>query len=64
MSKTYCGIDWDGMNGILDTLCRLQSDAMITDEEDDALEIAIQAIADILDLMKGYPIELDGDEDE
>ena len=64
MSKMYCGLDSNGMNNVLDTLCRLQEDAMITDEEDDALEIAILAVGDIINLMSGFPLELDGDADE
>ena len=64
MNKMYCGLDSNGMNKILDTLCRLQVDAMITDEEYGALEIAIFAVGDIINLMSGFPLELDGDANE
>ena len=63
-TKTYCGLDWDGMNRVLDTVCRLQDDTMLTDEEMDALDIAVQCVTDVVNLLKGESVKLDGDFDE
>ena len=64
MSKTYCGHDWDSMNGILDTLCDIEDSVGMTDKEQEAMNIAIQCVTDILNLLQGHPVTLDGDGDE
>ena len=61
MSKTYCGYNWDDMNDVLNTLCYLQEDAMLTDREYEALEIGIQCVTSILNALEGYPVLIDED---
>lgn len=48
----FCGKDWDGMNKILDTLCELEDNLMATGEEEEALDIAIQCVTQIMNRMK------------
>ena len=61
MSKTYCGHDWDSMNNILDTLCELEDDILMTKAEQEAMNVAIQCVTEVINLLKGYPVTLDGD---
>lgn len=63
MSKTYCGHDWNSMNKILDTLCKLEDDILMTEEEADAFDIAIQCVTDVMNLQVGYSVVLDGDDE-
>ena len=62
--KTYCGYDVGGMNRILDVLCRLEDGILMTDEEQDAFDIAIQCVSDMVNRLNGIPVEWEDDPDE
>lgn len=50
--KTFCGLNWEEMNDVLDTLCIFEDDILMTDEEEQAMDIAIQCVASIMNRMK------------
>ena len=45
--RRYCGYDYEGMCHLLDTLCILEDDIILTDQEQDAMDVAIQALCDV-----------------
>lgn len=52
--RTFCGKSYEEMNKILDTLCNLgNSDTLLTDEEDDAMEIALNCVCTVMNRMIG-----------
>lgn len=48
---TYCGKTRDEMLCLIAKLCELQDDIIMTDEEDEAVTIAIQAMTDVREGM-------------
>ncbi len=48
----YCGKTREEVKEILSILCAMQDDIAMTEEEDEAMEIAIQAVADVRNRMK------------
>lgn len=50
-SRKFCGMDWADMDRMLDRFCWLEDDSMITDEEQEALDIAIQCMVQIMNRM-------------
>ena len=51
--KIYCGKDYDEMNKIADTLEEIERTVGLTDEEKNAMDVAIQAVTDLSDIMCG-----------
>ena len=51
--ETYCGRDYYEMTKVADTLCDIENSVELTDEEQAAMQIAIQAVTDITDIMVG-----------
>lgn len=49
---TYCGKTVDEMLFLIAKLCELQDDVILTDEENEAVKIAIQAMTDVWEGMK------------
>lgn len=57
---TYCGKTWEQMNRVLDIVCELEDRIEMTDEEQEAFDIAIQCITTVMNRMKDdSPIEWD-----
>ena len=50
--KIFCGLNWEEMNNVLDTLCIFEDDILMTDEEEQAMDIAIQCVVSIMNRMK------------
>ena len=48
---TYCGKTVDEMLFLIAKLCELQDDVILTDEENEAVTIAIEAMTDIWEGM-------------
>lgn len=52
--KQYMGLDADQLRDVLFRLCDLSTDVLMTEDEQDAMDVAIQAVTDIRnDLMNG-----------
>lgn len=52
--KQYMGLDADQLRDVLFRLCDLSTDVLMTEDEQDAMDVAIQAVTDIRnDLMSG-----------
>lgn len=67
MERKYCGLTWEQMNEVLDTMCniedRVEEIGWQEVGEQDAFDIAIQCITTVMNRMKDdRPIEWD-DED-
>lgn len=56
MENTFCGKTWDEMNRILDVMCELEDKyENLTNEEEEAFDIAIQCIAKIMNGIRVKP---------
>ena len=63
MERKYCGNTWKQMNDILTTMCEIEDRIELTDEEEDAFDIAIQCVATVMNRMTdNRPIEWDDEE--
>lgn len=50
--RKFCGLSWNDMDYVLETVCNLEDDILITEEEQEALDIAIQCITQIMNRME------------
>ena len=50
--RRFFGYDWYGLDHMLDVLCQLEDNILVTDEENEALDIGIQSLAQIMNRMK------------
>ena len=59
--KTFCGKTWEEMDQMLNLVCDIDDTTVLAKEEQEALEIAIQCMSDVMNLMKvkGYKITFD-----
>ncbi len=50
--KTFRGLNWDEMGAVLNTLCGIDNDILFSDEEQKAIDVAVQCVAQIMNRMK------------
>lgn len=50
--RKYCGHTWGQMDIVLDTLCELEDSLLITHKEQEAMDMAIQCVTEIMNRMK------------
>lgn len=50
--KTFRGLNWDEMGTVLNTLCDIDNDILFSDEEQKAIDVAVQCVAQIMNRMK------------
>lgn len=50
--RRFCGKSWDDLNEVLDSLCELEDSVLLSDAEDEAMEIAIQCVTEIMNRMQ------------
>ena len=56
-ARKFCGKDWDGMNKVLDKVCEIEDRLDLSDEEQEAYDIAVQCITTVMNRMgKDIPI--------
>ena len=60
MERKYCGKNWDDMNTVLNIMCDIEDRIELSDEQQEAFDIAIQCVTTVLNRMKeDRPIEWD-----
>jgi len=60
MKRKYCGKTWDDMNTILNIMCDIEDRIELSDEQQEAFDIAIQCVTTVMNRMKDdRPIEWD-----
>lgn len=59
---TYCGKNAEGVARIMQTLCEIDQTVALTDEEHEALQIAVQMAGDVLHAINtGMPVRVNED---
>lgn len=53
MNRMYCGYNYRELNDMMDALLDLEDDIVLTEREQLAMDIAIQALCSILNAMAG-----------
>ena len=51
--RRYCGYDHDQITDLMIRLCDLEDDVLLTEDEQEAMDIAIQALCSIHNAMVG-----------
>lgn len=49
--RTFCGVDWSGLEEVLNTMCELEDKIKLTDKEESCFDIAIQCVTQIMNRM-------------
>ena len=65
MERKYCGKTWDEMNKVLDTMCDIEDRVELSEDEQDAFDIAIQCVTTVMNRMKcDKPIAFEWDDED
>lgn len=60
MERKYCGKNRDEMDKVLSLICEIEDRIELSDDEQDAFDIAIQCVTSVMNCMiDGKPIDWD-----
>ena len=59
--RKFCGYDWEKLRQVLNCLCDLEDTVLMTEEEDEAMHMAVQCVTEIMNrMLDGKKVEWDG----